>query len=132
MTNFARQSQRMSKIGITIKKIREQRGLLQKEVANIADMQASNYSKIESGHRDISVEALDKIANFFGMTIDEIIHFDEVLPKAIRVEDKTATEKINLISQLEAEDRNAIYRIIDGMLTKSKFQAFFEQTLQPK
>jgi len=50
---------------------------MQKEVASVADMQASNYSKIESGQRDISVEALDKIAVFFGMTVDEIIHFED-------------------------------------------------------
>ncbi len=50
---------------------------MQKEIALVADMQASNYSKIESGQRDISVEALDKIAVFFGMTVDEVIHFEE-------------------------------------------------------
>ena len=30
---------------------------MQKEVASVADTQASNYSKIESGQRDVSVEA---------------------------------------------------------------------------
>jgi transcriptional regulator with XRE-family HTH domain len=59
------------------KKIREQKGLMQKEVASVAEMQASNYSKIESGQRDISVEALDKIAVFFGITIDELIHYED-------------------------------------------------------
>lgn len=52
------------------------------------------------------------------------------MPKAVTVEDKTATEKIQLIAQLEREDKHAVYRIIDGMLTKSRFQNFFEQNLQ--
>ena len=117
----------MASIGKNIKTIREQKGLMQKEVAAAADMQASNYSKIESGQRDISVEALDRIARLFGMTVDEIIHFeDKKTPKPVTVEDKTATEKIQLISQLDVEDKNAVYRIIDGMLTKNKFQTFFE------
>jgi transcriptional regulator with XRE-family HTH domain len=121
----------MVSIGKNIKHIREQRGLMQKEVAFVADMQASNYSKIENGQRDISVEALDKIANFFGITVDEIIHFEDAkTPKPIKVEDKTANEKVQLISQLEDEDKQAVYRIIDGMLTKNKFQTFFEQNLQ--
>ena len=120
----------MYTIGKNIKKIREQKGLLQKEVASIAEMQASNYSKIESGQRDISVEALDKIARFFTMTVDEVIHFDENNKLApVKVEDKTANEKIQLISQLDDEDKNAVYRIIDGMLTKNKFQTFFEQNI---
>lgn len=121
----------MVSVGKNIKKIREQKGLMQKEVASIADMQASNYSKIESGQRDVSVEALDKIAQFFGMKVDEIIHFEDAKnPIPIKVEDKTANEKVKLISQLDEEDKHAVYRIIDGMLTKNKFQNFFEQNLQ--
>lgn len=121
----------MISVGKNIKKIREQKGLMQKEVACVADMQASNYSKIESGQRDISVEALDKIAVFFGMTVDEIIHFEDAkTPAPVKVEDKTANEKVQLISQLDEEDKNAVYRIIDGMLTKNKFQTFFEQNIQ--
>jgi transcriptional regulator with XRE-family HTH domain len=123
----------MASIGNNIKKIRKQKGLMQKEVASTADMQASNYSKIESGQRDISVEALDKIAQLFRMTVDEIIHYeDSKIPTPIKVEDKTATEKIQLISQLDEEDKNALYRIIDGMLTKNKFQTFFKQNIAEK
>lgn len=121
----------MESLGKNIKKIREQKGLMQKEVAFVAEMQASNYSKIESGQRDISVEALDKIAVFFGMTIDELIHHEDnkaITP--VKVLDKTANEKVQLISQLDEEDKTAVYRIIDGMLTKNKFQNFFEQNLQ--
>lgn len=123
----------MASIGNNIKKIRKQKGLKQKEVASTADMQASNYSKIESGQRDISVEALDKIAQLFRMTVDEIIHYeDSKIPTSIKVEDKTATEKIQLISQLDEENKNALYRIIDGMLTKNKFQTFFKQNIAEK
>lgn len=117
-------------IGKNIKNIREQKGLMQKEVAAVADMQASNYSKIESGQRDISVEALDRIAQFFGMTVDEVIHLEDSVPVPVRVEDKTANEKLQMISQLDEEDKHVVYRIIDGMLTKNKFQTFFEQNLQ--
>jgi len=117
-------------IGKNIKNIREQKRLMQKEVAAVADMQASNYSKIESGQRDISVEALDRIAQFFGMTVDEVIHLEDSVPVPVRVENKTANEKLQMISQLDEEDKHAENRIIDGMLTKNKFQTFFEQNLQ--
>ncbi len=123
----------MVSVGKNIKKIREQKGLMQKEVASIANMQASNYSKIESGQRDVSVEALNKIAQFFGMKVDEIIHFENAKsPIPIKMEDKTANEKVQLISQLDEEDKHAVYRIIDGMLTKNKFQTFFEQNITSK
>ncbi len=119
-------------VGKNIKTIREQKGLMQKEVASIAEMQASNYSKIESGQRDISVVALDKVAHFFGMTVDEVIHFEDAKTlSSIKMEDITANEKVKLISQLDEEDQYAVYRIIDGMLIKNKFQTFFEQNIQP-
>ena len=121
----------MESIGNNIKKIREQKGLMQKEVATMANIKAANYSKIERGQRDISVEALDKIAIFFGVTVDEVIHFqDKKMLSPIKVLDKTANKKLYLISQLDTEDKTAVYRIINGMLTKNKFQTFFEQNIQ--
>jgi hypothetical protein len=44
--------------------------------------------------------------------------------------DKTANEKEQLISQLDEEDKHAVYSVIDGILTKNKFQTFFEQNIQ--
>ena len=121
----------MDSIGKHIKKIRDQNGLMQKEVTAVADLQASNYSKIESRQRDISVEALDKIAVFFGMTVDEGIHFkDKKTPSPVKVLVKTTNKKIRLISQLDVEGKTAVHCIIDGMLTKNKIQTFFEQNIQ--
>jgi hypothetical protein len=75
---------------------------------------------------------LDKIAQFFGMTVDGVIHLEDQIPAPVRVEDKTANEKVQLISQLDEEDKHAVYRIIDGMLTKNKFQTFFQQNMAAK
>jgi hypothetical protein len=70
------------------------------------------------------------LAKFFNLSIDELVHNDFKVPKEIKVEDKTANEKVQLISQLDEENKHAVYRIIDGMLTKNKFQTFFEQNIQ--
>lgn len=61
------------------------------------------------------------------MTIDELVHLEGKVPKEVKVEDKTVAEKLRLIEQLEEEDRQALYRIIDTMLTKSKFKDFFQK-----
>ena len=34
------------------------------------------------------------------------------------------------MEQLEDDDKNVLYRMLDTMLTKQKFQNFFEQNLQ--
>ncbi len=116
-------------IGLNIKKIREKKGLLQKEVANIAGLHPANYNKTEKGERELSIEAVDKIAKYFGMTIDQLVNFDGEMPKEITIEDKNTNEKIKLMEQLEEQDKLAIYRIIDGMLTKNKFKDFFNKNV---
>lgn len=116
-------------IGKNIKKIREQRGLMQKEVAAAAGLHPANYNKMEKGEREPSIDALDKIAKLFGMKVDELIHFEGKVPKEVTIENKTTNEKLRLIDQLEADDKQAIYRIIDGMLTKSKFKDFFQKNV---
>jgi transcriptional regulator with XRE-family HTH domain len=113
-----------------IKKIREDKGLMQKEVSSYLDIGNSNYNKLENGHRDLSVEELQKLSILFNMTTDEILNYENVVPAEIKVENKPDFEKLHLINQLREDDKNTVYKIIDTMLTKQKFQAFFEQNLQ--
>jgi transcriptional regulator with XRE-family HTH domain len=130
MTIFVQQyKQSIMNVGKNIKKIREQKKLLQKDVAVAAGLHPANYNKTEKGEREPSIEALDKISKLFGMTVDEIIHFEGKVPKDIKIEDKTTNEKLRLLEQLEDEDKQAVYRIIDGMLTKTKFKDFFNKNV---
>jgi hypothetical protein len=74
---------------------------------------------------------LDKIAQFFGMKVDDIIPFEDVkTPIPVKVKDKTSIEKVHLISQFKEENKHDVYRIIDEMLTMNKFQNLFKQNLQ--
>jgi transcriptional regulator with XRE-family HTH domain len=118
-------------IAANIKRLREQQGLIQKQVAAELEIGYSNYNKMENGMREPSVGELQKLAKLFSITIDELINPEKITPKEVFIENKTVSEKVRLISQLDQEDQHAVYRIIDGMLTKNKFQTFFEQNLQP-
>ena len=69
------------------------------------------------------------LAKLFGVTIDQIVHLDENLPKEIVVEDRTTTEQIRLIQQLDKDDKKAIFRIIRTMVTKNKFKDFFQKNV---
>lgn len=51
------------------------------------------------------------------------------VPDEITIVDKSTNERLKLIAQLEEEDKNAIFRIIDSMLTKSKFKDFFNKNV---
>lgn len=51
------------------------------------------------------------------------------IPEEVANIDKSVNERLKLIEQLEEEDKNAVYRIIDTMLTKSKFKDFFQKNV---
>lgn len=40
---------------------------------------------------------MDKIAEFFNISIDELVHMGEDIPKKISLEDKTTVEQVKLI-----------------------------------
>ena len=116
-------------IGLNIKKIREEKGLMQKEVAAAASMHPANYNKVEKGEREPSLDALDKISKLLGLTVDQIMHYEGKMPEEVSIEDKTANEKLRMIEQLDKQDKQALYRMIDCMLTKNKFKEFFNKNI---
>lgn len=116
-------------VGKNIKKIREQRGMTQQQIADLIHMHRSNYSKIESGLREPSIEALNKIAKHFGITLDELVNLKGKVPVEEKLEDKTAMEQVKLINELEEEDKAMVYRLIDTIVTKKKFKDFFQQNI---
>ena len=112
-----------------IKAIREERGLKQIDVASHINVDKSAYSKIEKGLRNISVEELQKMASLFNLSIDQVVNFEGQIPQEVTIEDKTAVEQINLIQQLDEDDRKTVFTIIDKMLTNKKFKDFFQKNV---
>ena len=92
-------------------------------------MHRSNCSKIENGQREISILALDKIAAYFDITLDELVHMCEDLPKEVNVEDKTTAEQVKLIQELDQEEKSMVYKMIETFLTKKKFKDFFNKNI---
>jgi transcriptional regulator with XRE-family HTH domain len=116
-------------IGKIIKQIREEKGLTQQQLAELINMHRSNYSKVESGERDLSIEAINKIAKYFGMTIDQLVNFDGKIPEEVTVEDKTLLEQVKLIQELDPEEKSMVFKMIDTFLTKKKFKDFFQKNV---
>ena len=116
-------------IAENIKRIREEKGLLQKQVAQHINVDKSTYSKIEKSLREVTVIELYKMSQLFNMTVDQIITLEDVIPKAVVLEDKTEDERLKLIDNLDEEDKNTVFKIIDKMLTNKKFKEFFDKNL---
>lgn len=116
-------------IGDHIKRIREQKGLLQKEVAAELGLDKSSYSKLEKDQREVKVSELVTLSGLFGLSIDQIVSFEGDAPKEVTIADKTAVEQLKLISMLDEEDRKTVFTIIDKLLTNQKFKHFFQENI---
>lgn len=119
----------MKHIGKIIKKIREERSLTQQQIAELIHMHRSNYSRVETGERDLSIEAINKIARYFGMSIDELVNFNGKMPNEVTVEDKSLLEQVKLMQELDPEEKNMVFKMIDTFLTKKKFKDFFQKNI---
>ena len=115
--------------GQNIKKIREEKGVTQQTLADLIAMHRSNYSKIESGQRELSIDALNKIAKYFGMTTDQIINYDGNIPVEVTVEDKNLIEQVKLIQELEPEEKSMVFKMVDTFLTQKRFKDFFQKNI---
>ena len=119
----------MQHIGKNIKKIREEKGLTQQTIANLIAMHRSNYSRVETGDRDLSIDAINKIAKYFNMSIDQLVNFEGGTPQEVTIEDKSTTEQMQLIQQLDDEDKSMVFKMVDKMLTTKKFKDFFAKNV---
>lgn len=117
------------KLGNVIKKIREQKGLLQKQVANELGIGNTNYNKLENGIHGPSVKELQQLAKYLDMTVDQILNFEGEMPQEVSMEGKPGFEQINMINQLDEEDKSNVFKIIDTMLTNKKFKDFFQKNV---
>jgi transcriptional regulator with XRE-family HTH domain len=67
----------LSKIGSSIRKIREIKGLKQETVALKLGLTTNGYGKIERGESQINLDRLNQIAEVFGINPNDILNFDE-------------------------------------------------------
>ena len=118
-------------VGLNIKELRKQRGLLQKQVAEAIGVHPSNYNKIEKGERQLTIDMLVKVSRLFSCSVEEILFLEEkTLSKEITIEEKELIEQLRLVQQLEEKDREAVYRVINTMLTKQKLLSFLDKNVK--
>jgi transcriptional regulator with XRE-family HTH domain len=61
------------KVGFNIRRIREERGLSQEELASLAGLHRAYIGQIERGEKNIGLKNLQKIANALDINIKDIL-----------------------------------------------------------
>ena len=66
-----------------LKYFRKTKGIDQNGIAEIFGITQSTYSRYENGKRDIPTDMLTKFADYFGVTVDQILGLDDPAPEPI-------------------------------------------------
>lgn len=104
-----------------LKKIREAKGLSQKQVALDLHLDPSRYSKYERGDRQLPPDMLIKLANYFNVTTDYILGLSKV---------PLSPEQDYVIANLDDPDKilnkNFILRLAGEKLTEDEARKLLE------
>jgi hypothetical protein len=66
----------------------------------------------------------------FGVSVDGFLNPGKEPLKEVTAEDKTTMEQMRLLQQLDEEDRQTIFRLIEKILTNKKLNDFFQENLE--
>ena len=103
-----------------LKRLRKKRGWSQTQLAEQVGSHLSHINRIETGKYNPSLDVVQKLAAAFDVTIDYLVSDTDEDFKEVRIEDKNLMERVKLIDSLEEDDKAALIRVIDSMLTKKK------------
>jgi transcriptional regulator with XRE-family HTH domain len=103
-----------------LKRLRKKRRWSQTQLAEQIGSHLSHINRIETGKYNPSLDVVQKLATVFNVTIDYLVSDTDEDFKEVRIEDKNLMERVKLIDSLEKDDKAALIRVIDSMLTKKK------------
>jgi len=107
--------------GLRLKELRKQKNWTQKELANQLDIRFSHLNKYESGMHIPPIEKLVQIAELFNVTLDFLVlgNREDVLP----LHNTQLIERLKELESFNADDQDAVIRLIDAMIVKHKVES---------
>ncbi|WP_342450734.1 helix-turn-helix transcriptional regulator [Lunatimonas salinarum] len=106
-------------------------GYTQQQMADLIHTHRTGYSKMENNQQEIPVDALVLVAKGFGMSVDEVIYFDEKngVPNAVSLNDKAALEQLQLINELDEEEKSILLKLIETFVSKKRFKDYLQKNI---
>lgn len=98
------------RIGKKIKQLRELKNYSQDYMAKQLKMSVPGYGRIERNEVDVSIERANQIANVLGISLTELISFDE---KYIFNNYAQTTNGLIVNSEFHQEDKKALNELVE-------------------
>ena len=109
-------------LGEKIKRLRQERGWSQGQLAQKLKIHQKQISKYERGLHVPSVEVLVQIASIFNVSLDYMTFEDSEDTSQIQIADRELIQRLNEINHFSEQDKTTLKALLDIFITKSRFQ----------
>ena len=67
----------------------------------------------------------------FGMSVDDVIYFDEKngVPGEVSLSDKVTLEQLQLINELDTEEKGLLLKLIETFVSKKRFKDYLQKNI---
>ncbi|OHD08962.1 MAG: hypothetical protein A2Z98_15760 [Spirochaetes bacterium GWB1_27_13] len=109
-----------------IKELRTEKNWKQETLAKEIGTDVRQVSLYENDKTSPSIETVVKIAQTFNVSIDYLL-IEDYPRRPLILNDNSVIDKIQNIELLTQEEKDAIYRIIDGLAYKNKLKSVISE-----
>ena len=103
-----------------IKVLRKSTNMNQQELADKIHIHVTHLSKMENGHLLPSIDIVQRLMKVFAVSADSLLNDSE--SGLVDIQSNELNQQILLINQLDEDEKNALIKIINSMLTKKRMK----------
>jgi len=114
--------------GRNLSRFRKEKGLTQEDLVRKSGVAISQIRRYEADKSSPTLEVIARLAKALGVSIDEMVFDKATGIAASKVMDRELLEQFEMISALDEEERQAVKRILEGIIVKHQV----EKMMRPK
>ena len=114
--------------GQRLKQLRKQKRWTQKELAAMADIGSSQFNKYECGLHIPPAEKLIELSRLFDTSVDYLLSGET--PQDCSLHSTRLIKRFRELEQFDAEDQEAVIKLIDAMIVKNKVEGAIQPFAQ--
>ncbi|HVN97193.1 MAG TPA: helix-turn-helix transcriptional regulator [Syntrophorhabdaceae bacterium] len=115
--------------GRNLSSARKEKGLTQEELVRLSGVAISQIRRYEADKSSPTLDVVMKLAKALGVSLDELA-FDRATGVAAGRLDRELLEQFEMVSSLDQEDREAVKRILEGVIVKHQVNKMLKPRLE--
>jgi len=104
--------------GKNLSRYRKEKGLTQEDLVKKSGVAISQIRRYEADKSSPTLDVVTKIARALGVSLDELVFDKTTGVAASKIMDSELLEQFEMVSALDADERDAVKRILEGVIVK--------------